>query len=240
MRLRSGFGLFALAAAALAVAFLVLPVVAIFADVSPGRLLDALGEKSAQEALWLSLRTTLIAIAIVIVVGTPAAYLIGRRRFRGRALVLTAIELPLVMPPAVAGIALLAARNVAFGMRGPRRERRRRAEELLERFGIAALADAHPGSLSGGERQRVALVRALAAEPRALLLDEPLSALDPESRRAAQRQLHDLLEELQIPVLLVTHSEPEAALLADRIATIDRGRIVSLEALRPAGDRPDR
>jgi len=109
MRLRSGFGLFALAAAALAVAFLVLPVVAIFADVSPGRLLDALGEESAQEALWLSLRTTLIAIAIVIVVGTPAAYLIGRRRFRGRALVLTAIELPLVMPPAVAGIALLAA-----------------------------------------------------------------------------------------------------------------------------------
>jgi molybdate transport system permease protein len=109
MRLRSGFGLLALAAAALALAFLVLPVVAIFADVSPGRLLDALGEEPVREALWLSLRTTLIAVAIVIAVGTPAAYLIGRRRFRGRALVLTAIELPLVMPPAVAGIALLAA-----------------------------------------------------------------------------------------------------------------------------------
>jgi len=135
---------------------------------------------------------------------------------------------------------LSAWRNVAFGMRGPRRERRRRAEQLLERFGIAALADAHPGSLSGGERQRVALARALAAEPRALLLDEPLSALDPESRRAAQRELHDLLEELRIPVLLVTHSEQEAGLLADRIATIDRGRIVSLEALRPGGDRPGR
>jgi len=114
MRLRSGFGLLALAATALAVAFLVLPVVAIFADVSPGRLLEALGEESAREALWLSLRTTLIAIAIVVVVGTPAAYLIGLRRFRGRALVLTAIELPLVMPPAVAGIALLA----AFGPKG--------------------------------------------------------------------------------------------------------------------------
>ncbi|MGN6816710.1 MAG: molybdate ABC transporter permease subunit [Solirubrobacterales bacterium] len=109
MRLRSGFGLVALLAAVVAVAFLVLPVVAIFADVSPGRMLDALGEAAAREALWLSLRTTLIAIAIVILVGTPAAYLLALRRFRGRALVLTAIELPLVMPPAVAGIALLAA-----------------------------------------------------------------------------------------------------------------------------------
>jgi len=133
---------------------------------------------------------------------------------------------------------LSAWRNVAFGMCGPRRERRRRAEEMLERFGIAALADAHLGSLSGGERQRVALARTLAAEPRALLLDEPLSALDPRSRRDAQRELHGLLEELRIPVLLVTHSEEEAALLADRIATIDRGRLVSLEALAPgAGPR---
>jgi molybdate transport system permease protein len=114
MRLRSGFGLLALLSVAVAVAFLVLPVVAIFADVSPGRLLDALGEESAREALWLSLRTTLLAMAIVVVIGTPAAYLLALRRFRGRALVLTAIELPLVMPPAVAGIALLA----ALGPRG--------------------------------------------------------------------------------------------------------------------------
>jgi molybdate transport system permease protein len=109
MRLRSGFGLLALGAAVLAVTFLVLPVVAIFADVSPGRLLDALGEESAREALWLSLRTTLAAVLIVVVVGAPAAYLLALKRFRGRSLVLTAIELPLVMPPAVAGIALLAA-----------------------------------------------------------------------------------------------------------------------------------
>lgn len=114
MRLRSGFGLLALAAAAASLLFLVLPVVAIFADVSPGRLLDALGEASAREALWLSLRTSVAAVAIVLAVGTPAAYLLALRRFRGRALVLTAIELPLVMPPAVAGIALLA----AFGPQG--------------------------------------------------------------------------------------------------------------------------
>ena len=115
-------------------------------------------------------------------------------------------------------------------------ERRQRAEELLDRFGIASLADARPGSLSGGERQRVALARALATEPRALLLDEPLSALDPETRRQARRELQDFLTELPIPVLLVTHSQEEAALLADRIAVIDRGRIVTEEALRPAAD----
>jgi molybdate transport system permease protein len=114
VRLRSGFGLLAVIAAVAAVAFLILPVVAIFADVSPRQLIDALGEQSAREALWLSLRTTLIAMAIVVAIGTPAAYLLALRRFRGRALVLTAIELPLVMPPAVAGIALLA----AFGPRG--------------------------------------------------------------------------------------------------------------------------
>jgi molybdate transport system ATP-binding protein len=135
---------------------------------------------------------------------------------------------------------LSAWRNVAFGMGGPRRGRRRRAEELLDRFGIAALADARPGSLSGGERQRVALARALAAEPRALLLDEPLAALDPETRREAQRELDRFLAELSIPVLLVTHSRGEAALLADRIAVIDRGRIVSEEALPPRAGRPSR
>lgn len=114
MRLRSGFGLLALLALVASLLFLALPVVAIFADVSPARLLDALGEESAREALWLSLRTSLLAVAIIVAVGTPAAYLLARTRFRGRALVLTVIELPLVMPPAVAGIALLA----AFGPRG--------------------------------------------------------------------------------------------------------------------------
>jgi ABC-type sulfate/molybdate transport systems ATPase subunit len=135
---------------------------------------------------------------------------------------------------------LSAWRNVAFGMNGARRDRRRRVEELLDRFGIGALADAPPGSLSGGERQRVALARALATEPRALLLDEPLAALDPETRRQAQHELHDFLTSLPIPVLLVTHSREEATLLADRVAVIDRGRIVSEEALRPAADPPRR
>ncbi|MGN6256455.1 MAG: ABC transporter ATP-binding protein [Solirubrobacterales bacterium] len=133
---------------------------------------------------------------------------------------------------------LSAWRNVAYGMDGSRRERRRRAQELLERFGIGALADASPASLSGGERQRVALARALGAEPRALLLDEPLAALDPGSRRDALRELHSLLAELSIPVLLVTHSYDEAAPLAERIAVIDRGRIVQAGEPAEISTRP--
>jgi molybdate transport system ATP-binding protein len=133
---------------------------------------------------------------------------------------------------------LSAWRNVAYGIGGARRERRQRAQELLDRFGIGALADASPTSLSGGERQRVALARALGAEPRALLLDEPLAALDRGSRRDALRELHTLLAQLSIPVLLVTHSYDEAALLAERIAVIDRGRIVQAGAPAEISTRP--
>jgi molybdate transport system permease protein len=97
------------AALALALTFLTLPVVAIFLERSPGQLIDALGERGALEALWLSLRTTAMSLAIILVVGTPAAYLLATRSFRGKSLVVTLVELPLVLPPAVAGIALLAA-----------------------------------------------------------------------------------------------------------------------------------
>ncbi len=94
---------------AAALAFLTLPVVAIFVDSSPGGLIASLGEPGALDALWLSLRTTAAAITIILLVGTPAAYLLATRSFRGKAVVVTLIELPLVLPPAVAGIALLAA-----------------------------------------------------------------------------------------------------------------------------------
>ena len=94
---------------AVALTFLTLPIVAIFVDRSPSELIDSLGEPGALDALWLSLRTTAASIAIILIVGTPAAYLLATRSFRGRALIVTLIELPLVLPPAVAGIALLAA-----------------------------------------------------------------------------------------------------------------------------------
>ncbi|MDQ1741626.1 MAG: molybdate transport system ATP-binding protein, partial [Pseudonocardiales bacterium] len=107
-----------------------------------------------------------------------------------------------------------------------RSERRRRALELLDRFGVAHLADARPRTLSGGERQRVALARALARRPAALLLDEPLSALDARTRASAGRELGAVLRETGVPALLVTHDFTEAALLGDRVGVIDRGRVI--------------
>jgi len=110
------------------------------------------------------------------------------------------------------------AQNVSYGARD-------RAPELLERFRIAHLADARPGQLSGGERQRVGLARALARKPGVLLLDEPLSALDPHTRAALRIELKELLDELDLPVLLVTHDFHDAAVLADRVAALVDGRI---------------
>ncbi len=104
----SWFGAVLALALAVVLTFLTLPIVAIFVQQPPGELIAALGEEGALDALWLSLRTTAAALALILVVGTPAAYLLATRRFRGRALVITLIELPLVLPPAVAGIALLA------------------------------------------------------------------------------------------------------------------------------------
>ena len=117
-------------------------------------------------------------------------------------------------------------RNVAYGMSGPRRERRGAALEMLERFGVAALAEARPRTMSGGERQRVALARALAARPPVLLLDEPLSALDSTTRREAIAELRAVFAETATPVVLVTHSFEEAAVLAGELVVIDAGREV--------------
>jgi molybdate transport system ATP-binding protein len=117
--------------------------------------------------------------------------------------------------------------NVAYPLREiPRRERRARATELLERLGVAHLAEQRPRTLSGGERQRVALARALARRPHALLLDEPLSALDARTRKDATRALAAMLRETAVPSLLVTHDFAEAAELGDRVGIIDGGRVV--------------
>ena len=108
MSSRTWFPLLLGAALALALAFLVLPIVAIFTHTAPAELIRRLGDPEATDALRLSLETTSIAIGIILAVGTPAAYLLATRAFRGRAVLTTLIELPLVLPPAVAGIALLA------------------------------------------------------------------------------------------------------------------------------------
>jgi molybdate transport system ATP-binding protein len=121
---------------------------------------------------------------------------------------------------------LSAWQNVGYGL--PRHGRRERALELLDRFGLARRADARPRTLSGGERQRVALARALAPRPEALLLDEPLSALDARTRAAASRELGAVLHEAGVPALLVTHDFQEAALLGDRVGVMDAGRVVQI------------
>jgi len=106
---RGWFPLLLGAALTVTLVFLVLPVVAIFTHTSPGRLISRLGDPTATDALRLSLETTAIAIAVIVLVGTPAAYMLATRAFRGRSVAITLVELPLVLPPAVAGIALLAA-----------------------------------------------------------------------------------------------------------------------------------
>ena len=109
MRNRGWFPVGLVAALTVILCFLTLPIVAIFVDTGPLNLLSSLGEDGALEALRLSLTCSAIAVGLIVVVGTPAAYLLATRRFRGRAALVTLIELPLVLPPAVAGIGLLAA-----------------------------------------------------------------------------------------------------------------------------------
>jgi molybdate transport system ATP-binding protein len=109
--------------------------------------------------------------------------------------------------------------NVGYG--GP-------VGDLLERFKIAHLAEARPRELSGGERQRVALARALARRPAVLLLDEPLAALDAHTKAEVRAELHDLLRELALPTLLVTHDYEDAAALADEVGVLVEGRLRQL------------
>lgn len=133
---------------------------------------------------------------------------------------------------------LTAAGNLAFGLaaRGvPREERETRIRAMLGRVGLADRAGRYPGDLSGGERQRVAIARALVLEPRAVLLDEPLSNLDVSLKRELLGFFRELLKERRATALYVTHDLREAAVVADRIAAMEAGRIVqtgSLEALR--------
>ncbi len=131
--------------------------------------------------------------------------------------------------------------NVAFGLklrRLPRQRVRGRVDELLELVQLGGLADRYPAQLSGGQRQRMVLARALAVEPRVLLLDEPFGALDARVRaelRAWLRRLHD---EMHVTSVFVTHDQEEAMELADRIVLMNHGRVVQVGDPRDLYERP--
>jgi ABC-type Fe3+/spermidine/putrescine transport system ATPase subunit len=131
--------------------------------------------------------------------------------------------------------------NVGYGLRfdGVRSsERRRRSLEMLERVGLSARADYRPDALSGGQMQRVALARALIKEPRVLLLDEPLSALDARLRRDLQLELKRTQRETGISFIYVTHDQEEAMVMSDRIAVLDGGHILQLSTPEDLFERP--
>ena len=131
--------------------------------------------------------------------------------------------------------------NVAFGLRlrgVSGSERRRRAGELLELVGLADHRAKFPHQLSGGQQQRVALARALAIEPRVLLLDEPLSALDAKVRADLRDQIRYLQRRLSITTLFVTHDQEEALSMADRVAVMSKGRAEQIAAPAELYARP--
>lgn len=122
--------------------------------------------------------------------------------------------------------------NIEFGLRMrnmPQAERRRRALVMLERLSLAGLHDRRPAQLSGGQQQRVALARALSIDPVALLLDEPLGALDRQLRQSVQLELKALQRDTGVSVLYVTHDQEEAMVLSDRIAVMRSGRILQID-----------
>lgn len=126
-------------------------------------------------------------------------------------------------------------RNVAYGMA---QADDRKVSELLERFGLAGMGHRYPHELSGGQQQRVALARTLAAEPKLLLLDEPMAALDIHTRQATRGQLRQMLRAASLPTLLVTHDHDDVMALAHRVIVMDQGRVLQSGAVRDVFNRP--
>ena len=131
--------------------------------------------------------------------------------------------------------------NVEFGpkMRGVgRAERAERADDLLATLGIADLADRDPTTLSGGQQQRVGLARALAVEPRVLLLDEPMTGLDAKLKRRLRTEVGEILERTGVTTLYVTHDQTEAMVMCDRVAVMNDGRVEQVGAPEAVYERP--
>jgi sulfate/thiosulfate transport system ATP-binding protein len=131
--------------------------------------------------------------------------------------------------------------NVAFGLKvrkRPRAEIRERVDELLELVQLSGWADRYPAQLSGGQRQRMALARALAVEPRVLLLDEPFGALDARVRKELRAWLRRLHDEMHVTTIFVTHDQEEAMEIADQIVLMNHGRVEQVGGPRDLYEEP--
>jgi len=193
--------------------------------IPPGRTVALLGPNGAGKS------TAVATIAGLLAIGS------GRISLGGE--ILDAPELDVFVPAALRRVGvvfqdyllfphLTVLDNVAFGLRTrriPRGEASALAHELISRFGLEGMEGAKPSELSGGQSQRVALARALAAEPRMLLLDEPLSALDVTTRARMRHTLADHLRDFSGPRLLISHDPTDALLLADEIHILEDGVI---------------
>jgi molybdate transport system ATP-binding protein len=207
-------------------------------SVEPGEVMAVLGPNGAGKS------SLLRAVAGLLAVDSGSIELDGRP--------VDAPDAGVFVPPEARGIGVVfqdhrlfphlrVIDNVAFGPRSrgaSRAEARAAASMWIERLGLTQFADRHPGRLSGGQAQRVALARALAASPRALLLDEPLAALDVQTRAEVQGELREHLAAYDGPTLLVTHDPVEALVLADRIAVIENGTVVQQGTPSEISSRP--
>jgi sulfate transport system ATP-binding protein len=133
-------------------------------------------------------------------------------------------------------------RNVAFGLeirKRPKAEIKARVAELLDLVQLSGFADRYPAQLSGGQRQRMALARALAVEPRVLLLDEPFGALDARVRKELRTWLRRLHDEVNVTTIFVTHDQEEAMDVAEQIVVINRGRVEQVGPPRELYEHPE-
>ncbi len=200
--------------------------------IAPGELVAVIGPSGCGKSTLLKLIAGFLTpdAGRVLLDGRDATALPPRRR-----------ELGIVFQAYALFPHMTALENVAWplGLRGvARAERRRRAEEMLARVGLAAHAARRPAALSGGQQQRVALARALVFGPKALLLDEPLSALDAALRVSMRDEIRRLQQESAIATLHITHDQEEALSIADRVAVMRDGRILQCAAPRELYARP--
>jgi len=135
--------------------------------------------------------------------------------------------------------------NIAYGLNARKRSERpakaeikRRVGDLLDLIRLSGFADRYPSQLSGGQRQRIALARALAVEPRVLLLDEPFGALDAQVRKDLRRWLREIHDRTGQTTIFVTHDQDEALELSDRVAVLDKGRLEQIGTPDEVQDRP--